>query len=164
MLKKRTNGAPEPPPTTYSPGPISTAEQKTIIGEHITIEGIIRGNGNLVIEGSVKGNIDLENHQLSVGPKGKVEAEINAGNVIVSGHVNGNIKALGRVQITRDADFSGEIKAKGISIEDGAYLKAVIELEREKPRKDMPVIDAVDKSSSMNKGPADISVVAEKGK
>jgi cytoskeletal protein CcmA (bactofilin family) len=66
-----------------------------------------------------------------VGAKGKVEAEIQAGNVTVSGRVNGNIKAIGRVRITKDADFSGEIKAQGISIEDGAYLKAVIELDRD---------------------------------
>lgn len=130
MLKKRSNGAGEQPAAIIAADPMS-ADSKTIIGEHITIEGVIRGNGNLVIEGSVKGNIELEKHQLSIGPKGKVEAEIHAGNVVVAGRVKGNIKALGRVRITKDADFSGEIKARGISIEDGAYLKAVIELERE---------------------------------
>ena len=130
MLKKRSNGPSEQPAPSIDSDPVSS-EAKTIIGEHITIEGVIRGNGNLVIEGSVKGSIELEKHQLSVGPKGKVEAEIHAGNVVVAGRVHGNIRALGRVKITKDADFSGEIKAKGISIEDGAYLKAVIELERE---------------------------------
>jgi cytoskeletal protein CcmA (bactofilin family) len=142
MLKKRTNGASEQPVPVITPDPVS-AETKTIIGEHITIEGVIRGNGNLVIEGSVKGNIELEKHQLSVGPKGKVDAEIHAGNIVVAGRVHGNIKALGRVKITKDADFSGEIKAKGISIEDGAYLKAVIELERD---------DAAKGPSSMRPG------------
>jgi cytoskeletal protein CcmA (bactofilin family) len=51
--------------------------------------------------------------------------------VTVSGELTGNIEATGKVEITKEADFKGEIKAKSISVEDGAYLKAVIELERE---------------------------------
>lgn len=129
MLKKRPNETNDTAPVSTL-SPISGGE-KTIIGEHITIEGIIRGYGNLVVEGSVKGSIDLEKHELSVGTKGKVEAEIHAGNVTVSGQVSGNIKSTVRVRITKDADFSGEIKAQGISIEDGAFLKAVIELDKE---------------------------------
>ena len=104
---------------------------KTVIGENISIEGDIRGREDLLIQGSVKGSVQLEKHHLTVGPKGQVEAEINADSVTISGQLIGNIKALGKVEITREADFTGEIKAKRISVEDGAYLKAVIELERE---------------------------------
>jgi cytoskeletal protein CcmA (bactofilin family) len=145
MLKKRPNETNDRAPVSTL-GPISGGE-KTIIGEHITIEGIIRGYGNLAIEGSVKGSIDLEKHELSVGTKGKVEAEIHAGNVTVSGQVNGNIKSTGRVSITKDADFSGKIKAQGISIEDGAFLKAVIELDK----------DGASRVSSQMKPPDQIS-------
>jgi cytoskeletal protein CcmA (bactofilin family) len=129
MLKKRPNETNDTAPVS-TPRTIS-GEEMTIIGEHITIEGIIRGNGNLVIEGSVKGSIELEKHELSVGTTGMVEAEIHASNVTVSGRVKGNIKSTGRIRITKDADFNGEIKAQGISIEDGAFLKAVIELDKE---------------------------------
>ena len=117
--------------TWMAPTPKSEpSEPQTLIGEHIAIQGDIRGEGDLVIEGSVKGSVRLEKYHLIVGPKGKVEAEINAGNVTVSGHLTGNIMALEKVAITKDADFNGEIKAKSISVEDGAYLKAAIELER----------------------------------
>jgi len=111
---------------------------KTIIGENISIEGSIRGKETLVIEGSVKGKIQLENQHLIVGPKGQVEAEIHADNVTISGRLIGDIQASGKVEITKEADFSGEIKAKSISVEDGAYLKAVIELEREPEKKAVP--------------------------
>ena len=111
---------------------------KTIIGENISIEGSIRGKETLVIEGSVKGKIQLENHHLIIGPKGQVEAEIRADNVTISGRLIGDVQASGKVEITKDADFSGEIKAKRISVEDGAYLKAVIELEREPDKKALP--------------------------
>jgi len=121
-----------------APRPVSSTG-KTIIGKQVAIEGGIQGSEDLVIEGTVRGSIELEKFHLTVGPKGKVEAEIRAGNVTVSGRLKGNIKALDRVDITKDADFRGEIKAKRISVEDGAYLKAVIEVERESQKKIEPV-------------------------
>lgn len=108
--------------------PVSQKE-KTIIGKDISIEGEIRGKETLVIDGAVKGSIQLEGHHLTVGPKGQVEAEVVAENVTISGRLVGNIKASGKVEITNEADFNGEIRAKNLSVEDGAYLKAVIELE-----------------------------------
>lgn len=119
--------------TTYSASRPATKGSKTVIGEKITIKGDIRGSEDLVIDGMMKGNIELENNQLTVGPKGRVEAEIYADNVTISGHLTGNIKSRGKVMITREADFCGEIKAASLSVEDGAYLKAVIELERPEP-------------------------------
>lgn len=114
---------------------MESVEEKTIIGENISITGDVQGKEDLLIEGSVKGKIELENHHLIVGSKGQVEAEIQAENVTISGRLIGNINAQGKVEITKEADFNGEIKAKRISVEDGAYLKAVIELEREPQKK-----------------------------
>jgi cytoskeletal protein CcmA (bactofilin family) len=137
---------------------------KTIIGKQVSIEGGIQGGEDLVIEGSVKGSIDLEKFHLTVGPMGKVEAEIHAGKVTISGQLKGNIKALDKVEITKDADFNGEIKTKRISVEDGAYLKAVIEVEREPQKKGEPVGKAVDlKASGAGKEPISLVGEAEKG-
>lgn len=110
---------------------LGSSEEKTVIGEQISIEGSICGKENLLIEGSMKGKIELEEHQVTVGSRGQVEAEIHAKDVTISGRMTGNIQALGKVQITKEAEFNGEVKAKRISVEDGAYIKAVIELERE---------------------------------
>ncbi len=126
-------------PMENRPATVTPKEGKTIIGEKITIEGDIRGQEDLIIEGSMKGKIELETHQVIVGPKGRFEGEIHADNVTISGHLMGNIFATGKVQITRDADFTGEIKARTISVEDGAFLKAVIELEK-KTQKAIPSI------------------------
>ena len=113
----------------------SARDEKTIIGEHISIEGSIRGEEDLQIEGSMKGNIELEKHNFRVGPSGRMDGEITARNVSVSGEFKGNIKSHEKVEVTREADFYGEIKAKSISVEDGAYIKGVIELDREPNRK-----------------------------
>ena len=116
----------------------SAGEEKTIIGEHISIEGSIRGSEDLEIKGSMNGNIELEKHNFKVGPSGKMDGEIAARNVSVSGEFKGNIKSHEKVELTREADFFGEIRAKSISVEDGAYIKGMIELDREPNRKSSP--------------------------
>jgi cytoskeletal protein CcmA (bactofilin family) len=115
-------------------GAVSQTE-KTVIGEHIFIEGSIRGEEHLVMEGSMQGSIEMKKHNFTIGTTGRFEGEIQAQNVSISGEIKGNINTKGKVKITKDADFTGEIKAKAISIEDGAYFKGVIELQREPHRK-----------------------------
>jgi cytoskeletal protein CcmA (bactofilin family) len=112
-----------------------TTTEETVIGEKISIEGDIRGEEHLVIEGSMKGNVEMEKNNFTIGSMGRVEGEINAQNVKVSGQMIGNIKTHGKVEITKEADFMGDIKAKSISVEDGAYFKGSIELEKEPHRK-----------------------------
>jgi len=68
---------------TPVPSPQTSAE-KTVIGENISIEGNIRGDEHLIIEGSMKGNIAMEKHNFAVGSKGRVEGEINAQSVRIS--------------------------------------------------------------------------------
>jgi cytoskeletal protein CcmA (bactofilin family) len=132
---------------------VISRESHTIIGENIRIEGGIHGKENLVIEGSVKGNIQLEANHLTVGTKGHVEGEIQAASVTVQGRLTGNIKVSGKVEITKEADFNGEIRARSISVEDGAMLKAVIELERESQIKAVPEpkAKAVEQASPVSK-------------
>ena len=123
------------PPTPLPQPPPKTTEEKTTIGPHISIEGQVSGQEHLVIEGSLKGNVAMEKHNFTVGASGRVDGEIQAQNVSVSGQLQGTINALGAVKITKEADFFGDIKAKSISVEDGAYFKGSIELNREPHRK-----------------------------
>jgi len=142
MLKKNKKGT-----DTASSHVLDPVDGKTIIGEQITIDGTIRGKEDLLIEGLVKGKIEVATHHLTVGTKGQVEAEIQAANVTISGRLMGNINTTGKVEITKEADFNGEIKAKSISVEDGAYLKAVIELKREPEKKPVTVVKPSEKSA-----------------
>ena len=110
-------------------------DSRTIVGERIFIEGSISGRETLEIAGSVTGSIELEGGNLTIGPKGRVKGDVRARNVSIAGNIEGNVNALERVKVIRDADFHGEIKAKFISVEDGANFKGVIELEREPQKK-----------------------------
>ena len=112
-----------------------TRDQRTVIGENIFIEGDIRGEENLLLEGSIKGNIDMGRHNFIIGSKGRFEGEILAQNLGVSGQLVGNVKIQEKVKFTKEADFVGNIKAKSISVEEGAYFKGFIELDREPHRK-----------------------------
>lgn len=112
-----------------------TRDQRTVIGEHIFIEGDIRGEENLLLEGSIKGNIDLGAHNFIIGSKGRFEGEISAQNLGVSGKLVGNVRIQEKVKFTKEADFFGNIKAKSISVEEGAFFKGFIELDREPHRK-----------------------------
>ena len=122
--------------------------EKTVIGEQVSFQGRIRGEEDLVIDGSVKGSIELQEYHLTVAPKGHVEADIHADNVTITGRLIGNIKAGCKVEFTREAVFNGEIKAKHISVEDGAYLKTAIELEQEPQKKAAPVSKPADQAAS----------------
>jgi cytoskeletal protein CcmA (bactofilin family) len=110
-------------------------DKKTVIGEHIFIEGNIRGKEHLLIEGSMKGNINMEKHNFLVGSKGRFEGEIIAQNVGISGQVTGSVKAQGKVEIKKEADMTGDVKANSISVEEGAYFNGTVELDREPSRK-----------------------------
>jgi len=124
----------KPAPSTLRPAVSQekyTSEKNTTIGAGITIEGSIRGKENLVIEGAMKGNIEMGKHNFSIGPNGRIDGEIHAQDVSINGQFKGTIKALGKVAVTQKADFNGEIKAKSFSVEDGAYFKGVVELDRE---------------------------------
>lgn len=160
MLKRNKNIKKESVPV--APVKVPTGG-KTIIGEGVTIEGTIRARENLVLEGTVKGKIELEHHHLMVGTKGRVEADIYANSITVSGKMVGGIKCKDNIVITKDADFNGEIKAKRISVEDGAFLKAVVELERE-PRKKEPEIQSIGEKSAVggSREPIVPSIKAEK--
>jgi cytoskeletal protein CcmA (bactofilin family) len=119
---------------SMSTGPNAT-DKKTVIGEHIFIEGNIRGEEHLVIEGSMKGNIEMKEHNFIVGSKGRFEGEILAQNVGVNGQIVGSVHAKGKVEIKNEADMIGDIKANSISVDEGAYFKGSIELTREPRRK-----------------------------
>ena len=154
--KEENKPAPPPPRPTATPTPAPTptpSEEKTIIGEHISIEGQIKGREHLIIEGEMKGNVEMEKHNFTVGSNGRVDGEIRAQNVSISGQLKGAINAVGKVEVTKEADFFGDIKANSISVEDGAFFKGSIEMNRE-PHRKSSLAEATKGGSVPDKGQA----------
>jgi cytoskeletal protein CcmA (bactofilin family) len=98
------------------------------IGKSITIKGDLSGNEDLQIDGTVEGRIDLPNNQLTIGPEGRVKAEVHAKSVVVIGHVTGNVSAADRIQVEATGIVDGDVKAPRLVIQEGAMLNGAVEM------------------------------------
>jgi cytoskeletal protein CcmA (bactofilin family) len=109
----------------------STADRATArLGSSLHVKGEISGNEDLVIDGSVEGLVQLDERKLTVGATAKVTADIVAREVVVYGTVKGNLRAKDRIEIKKDGSVIGDLTTSRISIEDGAYFKGSIEIDK----------------------------------
>lgn len=79
----------------------------------------------------MEGSIELRDHSLVVGPHGRVRAHIHAKDVVVHGKVDGNVKGTERVELKKSAVLTGDIFTQRIIIEDGAFFKGAIDIQKE---------------------------------
>jgi len=100
----------------------------TVIGSSIVIDGEITGDEDLLVQGTVKGKIQLKAN-LYVEESGLIEAEIETETVDVSGRVTGNITAVDKVELKTQCKMVGDIKAPRILIADGASFKGNIDMD-----------------------------------
>jgi len=109
------------------------------IGKSVTIKGQIFSREDLVVDGEIEGAIELNDHRLTVGPNGRVRAGIKAREIVVLGTIDGNVEALDKIDIRKDAKLVGDIKTARIIIEDGAYFKGSIDIvKNEQPKPAQP--------------------------
>jgi cytoskeletal protein CcmA (bactofilin family) len=113
-------------------GPMrETADRATArLGPSMHVKGEISGNEDLLIEGSVDGLVQLDGDKLTVGASAKVTADIIAGEVVVYGTVKGKLQAKNRIEIKKDGSVNGDLTTARIVIEDGAYFKGSIEVDK----------------------------------
>jgi cytoskeletal protein CcmA (bactofilin family) len=108
------------------------ARNLACLGATIELKGQISGDEDLQVDGKVTGPIQLGGQKLTVGRTGQLNSEISAREVIVYGKVTGNLRARDRVEIKKDGSVVGDITTARISVEDGAYFKGRIEIDRPK--------------------------------
>ena len=109
----------------------ATADRATArLGASLHVKGEISGNEDLLIDGSVEGLIQLDERKLTVGTTAKVTADIIAREVVVYGTVKGNLRAKDRIEIKKDGSVNGDLTTARIMIEDGAYFKGSIEIDK----------------------------------
>jgi cytoskeletal protein CcmA (bactofilin family) len=109
----------------------ATADRATArLGPSLHVKGEISGNEDLVIEGSIEGLVQLDERKLTVGATAKLTADIIAREVVVYGTVKGNLRAKDRIEIKKDGSVNGDLTTARIMIEDGAYFKGSIEIDK----------------------------------
>ncbi|HZF31974.1 MAG TPA: polymer-forming cytoskeletal protein [Gammaproteobacteria bacterium] len=100
-----------------------------VIGPSIHIDGDVRGEEDLLIEGEVNGTVQLKNNSLTIGPNGKVRADVSANSVYVDGYMEGDLFGSERVHIRKSAQVHGNVTSPRVSLEDGAKFKGSIEMD-----------------------------------
>ena len=100
------------------------------IGKSVLVKGELSGSEDLYLDGEVEGSIDLKGHSLTIGPNGRVRANVNARDVVVHGKVEGNLRAVDRVELKKSAILMGDIFTQRIVIEDGAFFKGGIDIQK----------------------------------
>lgn len=100
------------------------------IGKSVVVKGELSGSEDLVIDGEIEGSISLRGQSLTVGPNGRLRANIEARNVILHGRVDGDVRATERVELRKTASLAGNISTARISIEDGAFFKGTIDIQK----------------------------------
>ena len=100
------------------------------IGKSVVIKGELSGSEDLTIEGQVEGRIDLKDHLLTIGPNGKIKAEVFAKSVIVLGEVMGNVTASEKVDIRDNGSVDGDIISPRVAIAEGAHFRGSVDMQR----------------------------------
>ena len=137
----QTNQPPKPAPAPWEgtskmnkdamrPARATTDLATARLGASLHVKGEISGNEDLYIDGTVEGVVQLGEGKLTVGATANVTADIIAREVVVCGKVKGNVHAKGKIEIKKDGSVIGDLTTAQIIIEDGAYFKGSIEIDR----------------------------------
>jgi cytoskeletal protein CcmA (bactofilin family) len=125
--------APSPALTVAEAPAAPGLKQTAAIGASMHVQGEIRTREELLVDGEVEGSLESQS-LLTVGPNGKVRANIKAREVVIYGSVRGNVEVTEKICIREKGSLIGDIKSAGISIDDGAYFKGSIDITRPEPK------------------------------
>jgi cytoskeletal protein CcmA (bactofilin family) len=146
MWKRDESVKPAPPPAPAPAAPAAPAVsmpaasserriqplqgENVNIGKSVVIKGELSGSEDLTIEGNVEGRIELKENILTIGPNGKIRAEVFAKSVIVLGEVTGNVTASEKVDIRDNGSVDGDITSPRVAIAEGAHFRGSVDMQR----------------------------------
>lgn len=126
--------SPAPKPTLPAVSSRQYNEGSTYIGKSIVIKGEVSGSEPVHIEGRVDGPISLRDCHVNIGRDAVVTSNVEAGEVIVRGSLNGNLKVVDRVEVHSGGSLQGNVAAGRVSIECGAFFKGSVDMSRPDPK------------------------------
>ena len=115
---------------TGSAGSSPTVRSPSYLGSKLQIQGEITGNEDLHVDGNVDGSISVGGFRLTVGKGAQVKGEAVARELVVYGKVKGDLRGRDLVEVKNDGAVEGDIVTARIMVEDGAFLKGNIEIDR----------------------------------
>jgi cytoskeletal protein CcmA (bactofilin family) len=100
------------------------------IGKSVVIKGELTGSEDLTIEGHVEGKIELRQNVLTIGPNGRIKAQVFAKSVVILGEVTGNVTASEKVDLRDNGSVDGDIASPRVAIAEGAHFRGSIDMQR----------------------------------
>jgi cytoskeletal protein CcmA (bactofilin family) len=123
------------------------------IGKSVVIKGELSGSEDLTIEGHVEGKIELKDHLLTIGPNGRIKAQIFAKTVIVLGEVSGNVSASEKVEIRDGGSVDGDIVSPRVAIAEGAHFRGSVDMQKKGASASTAASTSASSSSSVKPAP-----------
>ena len=127
---QNVNSAAASEPVRSSDSPRGLEKGPVNIGKSVVIKGELTGSEDLTIEGHVEGKIELRQNILTIGPNGKIKAQVFAKSVIILGEVTGNVTATEKVDLRDNGSVDGDIAAPRVAIAEGAHFRGSIDMQR----------------------------------
>jgi cytoskeletal protein CcmA (bactofilin family) len=119
---------------------MNASEGTAMIGKSVKIVGDLSGSEDLVMDGELQGTIRLPGARLTIGPAARVRGDITAKDIVVFGRLDGDSRAVGRVELRASAVVQGNIYAGTLSIEDNAAFRGQVDPSRAgEPTPERPV-------------------------
>lgn len=151
-------------PVAPSSAAYSAASSDAAVLTHgIRIKGELTGKADLFIDGEVEGSIRLGDSRLTIGPNGRVKANIEAREIAVQGSVEGNLRGRERILLGSSSRTKGDLEAPRVAIEEGAHFKGRVEMgpaadarERQNAKRVVPVAASPAVASSAALAPASV--------
>lgn len=106
---------------------------ETIVASAMRIEGELKSNGNIRIDGNVTGKVHTT-QDLMIGDTAQIDADLIAGNATISGVVKGNVTVKNSLVITATGRILGNISCGRLTIQDGALFIGNCRMQETKPR------------------------------
>jgi cytoskeletal protein CcmA (bactofilin family) len=128
--RRETSSTVSAPARSFDSEPTNFRSGSAALGKNVTVKGQIFAREDLTIDGEVEGTIECHEHRLTIGPNARVQAGLKAREIIIHGSIQGNVEAVDKIDIKKEAKLVGDIKTSRIVIEDGAYFKGSIDISK----------------------------------
>jgi cytoskeletal protein CcmA (bactofilin family) len=150
---------PAPSRLSVESAPATLGSSSSKISSGLKISGEISGSADLYIDGEVQGKLRLGGARITVGPNGRVQADIEAREIVIDGTVNGNLKASERAHFGASSRVNGTVLTPRIGIDDGARLRGKVETVQAAPPREASVSTKQQASEALQ--PVEASVEGE---
>jgi cytoskeletal protein CcmA (bactofilin family) len=125
----------------------TSATEINLLGTGTIVEGTIRAESSVRIDGKIKGKLVCKN-TLTIGANGEIEGEVEAKNAIVGGKINGKLKVAEKLVLESKSVLIGELKASKLIIEEGAVFEGTSNMGKKDQLNPKPVSEAIEKNNA----------------